>query len=177
MIGIYKITSPSGRIYIGQSRNIENRFKQYESSSGRGQIKLNRSFLKYGIINHVFEVIEECKICELNKKEHYWGHFYDSIKSGLNLELPNPDKIQNEKSRLFTDEHKKNLSLSETGTKNHRFGKTGKESIRSISVICTETGIIYDSITACAKITGRDRCHLSEMLRGKRKNNTTFKLN
>ena len=30
MIGIYKITSPTKRIYIGQSINIEKRFKSYE---------------------------------------------------------------------------------------------------------------------------------------------------
>lgn len=30
MIGIYKITSPSTRIYIGQSLNLESRVKNYE---------------------------------------------------------------------------------------------------------------------------------------------------
>lgn len=29
MIGIYKITSPSGKIYIGQSGNLEKRLKDY----------------------------------------------------------------------------------------------------------------------------------------------------
>jgi predicted GIY-YIG superfamily endonuclease len=29
-IGIYKITSPSNKIYIGQSINIERRIKQYK---------------------------------------------------------------------------------------------------------------------------------------------------
>ncbi len=30
MIGIYKITSPTGRIYIGQSTNMEKRFVSYK---------------------------------------------------------------------------------------------------------------------------------------------------
>jgi len=30
MIGIYKITSPSNKVYIGQSINIEKRFKSYK---------------------------------------------------------------------------------------------------------------------------------------------------
>ena len=30
-IGIYKITSPSNKIYIGQSINIERRFKEYKT--------------------------------------------------------------------------------------------------------------------------------------------------
>ena len=29
MIGIYKITSPSGKVYIGQSIDIERRWKKY----------------------------------------------------------------------------------------------------------------------------------------------------
>lgn len=30
MIGIYKITSPTGKIYIGQSKNIPDRIKRYK---------------------------------------------------------------------------------------------------------------------------------------------------
>lgn len=176
MIGIYKITSPSERIYIGQSRDIERRFKNYKSSGSVGQLKLQKSFLKYGYINHIFEVVEECAISELNKREHYWGHFYNSIENGLNLELPNPEKIANEISREFSEEHKINLSLAQMGPKNHRFGKIGKQSHRSKSVICTETGMTFESITACANYSGWDRSHLNEMLNGKSKNNSTYKL-
>jgi len=176
MIGIYKITSPSGRIYIGQSRNIEKRFKQYKWSDPSTQIKLRKSFLKYGYINHVFEIQEECAISELNKREHYWGHFYNCIESGLNLQLPNPEKIVDEVSKKFSAEHKINLSLAQTGEKNHRFGKTGKQSHKSKSVICTETGMTFESITACSDYSGWDRSHLNEMLNGKLKNNSTYKL-
>ena len=60
MVGIYKITSPSGRVYIGQSVNIEKRFLSYSKLLRcKTQIKLFRSFLKYGVINHIFETIEE----------------------------------------------------------------------------------------------------------------------
>ena len=62
MIGIYKITSPSGKVYIGQSRNIENRFLQYKNKHCRFQFRLYNSFNKYGVENHVFEIIEECEI-------------------------------------------------------------------------------------------------------------------
>ncbi len=30
MIGIYKITNPEGKIYIGQSIDIDRRFKEYK---------------------------------------------------------------------------------------------------------------------------------------------------
>ena len=38
MIGIYKITNPKGKIYIGQSINIENRFKVYKRYNCKGQV-------------------------------------------------------------------------------------------------------------------------------------------
>jgi group I intron endonuclease len=54
MTGIYKITSPTKKVYIGQSKDIIKRFKSYNQKLGKGQPRLNNSFLKYGIKNHVF---------------------------------------------------------------------------------------------------------------------------
>lgn len=85
MIGIYKITSPNNRIYIGQSVNIERRFNEYKKMyKSNIQIKLYRSFFKYGVDNHLFEIIEECNIENLNEKERYWQEYYNSITKGLN---------------------------------------------------------------------------------------------
>ena len=57
MTGVYKITSPSSRIYVGQSINIEKRFNQYEKKQNVSeQKKLYNSFLKYGVENHIFEI-------------------------------------------------------------------------------------------------------------------------
>ena len=85
-IGIYKIESPSKKIYIGQSKNIEERFKQYyRLTSIKNQRRLYKSLLKYGVINHKFKIIEECNIEELNIKERYWQEYYDVIgPNGLN---------------------------------------------------------------------------------------------
>ena len=57
VIGIYKITSPTNRVYIGQSIDILHRFKTYKRmySKNQHQTKLHRSFLKHGVINHKFE--------------------------------------------------------------------------------------------------------------------------
>lgn len=87
MIGIYKITSPSGKIYIGQSINIERRFGEYkrlqERTAGR---KIMNSLKKYGPENHIFEVVEECEIDVLHSREHYWKTHFDSVESGLNCD-------------------------------------------------------------------------------------------
>ena len=89
MIGIYKITSPVGKIYIGQAIDIDFRFKAYSKLQNCiGQIKLYRSFLKYGVENHTFEIIEECTIELLNERERHYQDLFDCIsKNGLNLKL------------------------------------------------------------------------------------------
>jgi group I intron endonuclease len=91
MIGIYKITSPTNRIYIGQSMNIKRRFIQYQSiNSSKSMPKIYNSLLKYGPENHKFEVIEECLFEELNERERYWQEYYNvTSKQGLNCMLVN----------------------------------------------------------------------------------------
>jgi len=57
-IGIYKITSPSGKTYIGQSWNIRKRIYKYKSVQGcKKQRILYNSLKKYGWENHIFEVV------------------------------------------------------------------------------------------------------------------------
>lgn len=87
MIGIYKITSPSGKIYIGQSINLERRLSRYKSNlnTSKGQIRLNRSFIKYGIENHLFEIVLECLVEDLNVKERYYQELFNCVEAGLNL--------------------------------------------------------------------------------------------
>ena len=88
MIGIYKILSPTNKVYIGQSVDIPKRWKQYKGTECKQQIKLNRSFKKYGVDNHKFEIIEECSLEQIDERELYWGIFYNVLgENGLNLRL------------------------------------------------------------------------------------------
>src|SRR3990172_10283313 len=92
MIGIYKITSPSGKIYIGKSIDIQKRWKAHKKFTGKKQKKLYNSFLKYGVDTHSFEVICECNIEELNNKERYYQDLYSAIgRGGLNANLTKSD--------------------------------------------------------------------------------------
>lgn len=111
MIGIYKITSPTGKIYIGQSVNIENRISKYRTETCKEQPKLYRSLLKYGFKNHKFEIICECNICDLNDKERFYQDLYDCIgKNGLNCMLTKA-KDRSGKSSLET---KMKISINNT---------------------------------------------------------------
>lgn len=88
MIGIYRITNPKGRVYVGQSVDIEKRHKNYQTLANcKSQLKLYRSLVKYGFSNHIFEVVEECKVEELNTTERCWQDFYNVLVEGLNCRL------------------------------------------------------------------------------------------
>jgi group I intron endonuclease len=55
--GIYKITSPTGKIYVGQSWNINKRLNDYKCCISESQRKLYNSFKKYGADNHKFDIV------------------------------------------------------------------------------------------------------------------------
>lgn len=108
MIGIYKITSPSGRIYIGQSIDIFNRLKSYKQAKCREQPKIYKSILKYGWESHLFEVELECGIDELNEKERLYQEKYNSVEKGLNCIYTKT----NDKSGKSSQETKLKISLN-----------------------------------------------------------------
>ena len=47
--GIYKITNPKNKVYIGQSKDIIKRWYYYKTLHCKSQIKLYNSLLKYGV--------------------------------------------------------------------------------------------------------------------------------
>jgi group I intron endonuclease len=60
MTGIYKIESPTGRVYIGQSFDIKKRWRLYGIPSVvKGQPLISRSIEKYGLSSHRFSVVHE----------------------------------------------------------------------------------------------------------------------
>jgi group I intron endonuclease len=114
MIGIYKITSPTKRIYIGQTSNYNRRISQHKNVVKKTNLvnKLYRSFRKYGFENHLFEFIETCDRHELNNKERYWQDFYKCVSSnGLNSILVNTDILP----RFVSNETRRKISESNKG--------------------------------------------------------------
>lgn len=113
--GIYKITSPSGKIYIGQSIDIEKRWSYHSSRFGEGCIKLSNSFKKYGVESHTFEIIEECPQEFLNEREIYWIKHFDTFgtKHGMNLMSGGLGGIHSEETIKKISDKKKGVILSE----------------------------------------------------------------
>lgn len=88
MIGIYKIVNIlNGKFYVGQSREIEERFRKHKRGfkvERLAKLPLYVDMKKYGVDNFRLEVIEECKVDELDEKERYWLHELDAKTNGYN---------------------------------------------------------------------------------------------
>ena len=125
--GVYKITSPSNKVYIGQSTSVKRRFKQYQSnhSSNKFQRKLFNSFQKYGVENHIFEVIEYVDISMLYVRERFWQEFYNVLDKnlGLNLLLTKTDMLpckMSEETKLKISASLKGKNLGKISSVEHR---------------------------------------------------------
>ena len=201
MIGIYKITNPTSRVYIGQSTNINRRFKNYSKLQNcNEQIRLYRSFIKYGVENHIFEIVEECLFEDLNNRERYYQDLYNVLsKKGLNCYLTETNlkprilsklvkrkisnslkgKINSEESKIKTSNSKKGQLHSEETKLKMSIAKKGKKHINRFSrkgkkVINLETNIIYNSATEAAKMNNINKITLMGKLNGNQKNDTIF---
>lgn len=132
IICIYKITSPSGKVYIGQTVNFRRRITAHIKDCRVLDTILYRSFNKYNLLNHKLEIIEILNDKELlDEREIYWIDFYQSYyknSSGMNLtqggkgvkgrEMSEKARlaiINTSENRVWTEEQRKKLSLRTKG--------------------------------------------------------------
>ncbi len=130
MVGIYKITNPNGKVYIGQSVDIEKRIAKYKWLSAISkQPQILRSITKHGWENHKWEVLEECNIDQLDELEalHKQDHIdtagwdealfckiHDTVKD-KHLPQSVKDKIgKSNTGKKRSDETKRRMSTSRT---------------------------------------------------------------
>jgi group I intron endonuclease len=139
IIGVYKITSPSGKIYIGESKDIYKRWVYYKALNCQGQVKLYNSFKKHGVKNHIFEIIEECDFDDLLCRERYWQDFYEATgRKGLNCFLTQCG----EKKKEFGELEKRNRQLNWHNSKVVVSFETGEEYI-SLAEACRILNLNY----------------------------------
>jgi len=197
-VGIYKITNPKGKVYIGQSIEIENRLYKYKSACCKKQAKIYHSIKKYGWESHSFDIIHKCSISELNDLEVYYINKYNSVKDGLNLAYGGG-------SSLLTEEHKEKISNSLKGKKrpesvikkqresmillynNKVFSEKEISVFRELAkknhnflynqnkiVLDTSNGVFYDSLKSVSNLYGLNYNTLKGRLNGSKINNTNF---
>lgn len=96
MVGIYKIKNKiNGKIYIGQSTDIELRFAQHKdallhsNSSWYPEARLESDSIE----DFEFSILQTCNTKELNELEEYWTRYYNSNIYGYNKKLAIGDLI------------------------------------------------------------------------------------
>ena len=164
MIGIYKITSPTKKIYVGQSINIEKRFISYSKLRCKNQIALYRSFLKYGVDEHKFEIICECEDNELNDKERYYQDLYSVIETGLNCILTDTKS----QKRVHSLETRERMSKSKKGKKPTEEARLNMQK-SSTGRIFSEESKIKMSLAKKGRLASKEhKENLSKALLGRR---------
>lgn len=113
-VGIYKIISPSGKIYIGQSTDLKSRKRGYSYIKNKTQIKIYNSLKKYGWNKHIFEVIENCPKSQLDDREEH--HKIETIKK-VGIENVLFCKIRDSKGGHLSEEIKMKIGKSHLGKK------------------------------------------------------------
>jgi len=129
--GIYKITSPTNKIYIGEATNLKNRCSHYLNPNNvKKQRAIYNSLIKYLPEAHKIEIIELCAKDLLLERERYWQEFYDSVNNGLNCFLTKTSNCK----KLYSDETKKIMSIRASGENNAFYNKKHtKETLEKMS--------------------------------------------
>lgn len=202
--GIYKILSPSGKIYIGQTRNLKRRVYAYSRKACLPKTKIYSSLVKYGFDSHEMKMIHElpkdvsqlvldvyedfyikqfseCGFTILNMKDGGGGN------NGLNEESRRKIGDSNkgrEKSKFFTEQMKKRM-IGKKYALGYRHTEETKKKIGQRShrgnhpnakkVKSQITGIVYDCIADAANAYNIIPTTLVNQLSGHRRNKTDLR--
>lgn len=114
MKGIYKFTNKlNGKVYIGQSINLEKRYKEHKYNHLNQKYcnynsKFYRALRKYGFENFDYTVLEECE--DVLEKEVFYIELYNSYNNGYNStrggeDNPsfNPEVVRARTEKLLND--------------------------------------------------------------------------
>lgn len=138
MIGIYKITSPTNKVYIGQSRNVRKRINAYKNVKEIGkQKKIFASLLKHGADAHIFEIAHELpEDIDQDTLDRY-EQFYMDHYINLGFKMLNICPTANSQSgHKWSDESKKNQSERMKGKPSGRKGAKLTDEQKAILLAC-----------------------------------------
>lgn len=192
MAYIYKITNDiNQKIYIGKTEfSVEKRFKEHCKDAFKECTEkrpLYAAMRKYGIEHFYIELIEETDNPE--EREIYWIEHYGSFKNGYNATKGGDGKsyldhdliiatyketksLTKTKELLGHDTHsishvlkQHNIEVaSQEDVNRQKYGKIIKQLDLNGNLIA-----IHSSINEAARAIGKENCHISACVNGKRK--------
>lgn len=126
---IYKLTSPSGKVYIGRAVHFNKRMLTHKHSAKSGVKRpLYEAIRKYGWDNFTKEIIDSADNNELAYQlELKYIQQYDSTNTGYNVSLVTKDGGDVWEGRRDTPEYQQLVEVSRknrTGTGNGMYGKS-----------------------------------------------------
>ena len=157
--GIYMLTNNiNKKIYIGQSSNLSNRFKNYFYISyikSQANLIINRALIKYGYSNFSLTILEYCDISDLLTREQFYfdklNPQYNILKKKIARNSLKSKHSENTKAKiskslkgvyvkenfslfdsLQTETTKKIMSLKKLKESNLLFGKTQSENTKEL---------------------------------------------
>lgn len=158
---IYKYTSPSGKIYIGQTTNEAHRRATWFCEKYRyAGAAINRARAKYGPENFTYEVLHkkhyftpEEATFDLDMWESYYIGYYDSYKNGYNntfggsatrgakMSEQTKEKLRAiNTGRKFSKEHNQRLSNALKGKKHSEAARMSSRQKRRTSGLTRAVG-------------------------------------
>ena len=171
--GIYVIINViNDKKYIGQSNNISRRWVEHRNelnNNKHGNTYLQASWNKYGAESFVFRVLQYCTPDKLDQLEIAYIKHFDSYRNGYNGTLGGSGIIKDRDIMVQQGRINARKGWDDPGYR-VRIKATLKSHGHYSSVMCNETGEVFDSIIEAERVTGIDSRTISYCCRGKRPN-------
>ncbi len=173
--GIYVIINViNDKKYIGQSNNIPRRWSEHRSELNKNKhhnTYLQASWNKYGAESFVFRVLQYSTPDKLDQLEIAYIKHFDSYRNGYNGTLGGEGVTEDRNTPEYKERQRR--FAKESWSKPEyiaKLRKTLKDNGHYSSVMCNETGEVFDSLREAERETGIDSRTISYCCRGKRPN-------